>query len=145
MALVEGIEVRIHQDLTASLVGLEETPQQMLKRLFSFTFRVLDDHPLLRRLTQPAEIEHLMRKLGPERLAQNQQLDEVFFEGLLAGWREQGLALEVGGSELAAMARACFAMVINRELIGEDDYDRVCDRLADGLSRSLLFSEGEDA
>lgn len=140
-ALQEQLERDIRARMTAELELLESTPHAMLQRFFGFIFETLERHPELALLTRPENLDHLLRKLGPERLAAHQRDDTAFFEALLARWHARGILVELPASELSALARACFVLSLNRNMIGEEAFSAIRERFITSLADSLLPQE----
>lgn len=105
-------------------------------------FEAFERHPFLALLGDRAEMESLVRHVGPERFEQERVKDAEFFAGLISSWQREGL-VDPGANPLAvaAVSRAVLALIQGRDLIGEDwddlvelTIDALATRLATGLA-----------
>lgn len=103
-------------------------------------FEAFERHPFLALLGDRAEMESLVRHVGPERFEQERVKDAEFFAGLISSWQREGI-VDPGANPLAvaAVSRAVLALIQGRDLIGEDDWDGLVEGLAISKFGGLVF------
>lgn len=136
LAIADEVEVAVRAQLEAELTELDE-PYDIAHRLIDYCFEVLHENPFLRVMADPVEAESMMRKVGPERLAGRQADDDAFFKRLLRGLRRRGVELDISAPLLGALARGVFALSLQRDMIGEEEFERVRALLVDALATRL--------
>lgn len=126
MAISERFEAELKAALLAELDELRAAgaeARELLRRYFEIHFEVFVRHPFLALLSERAELEALVRKVGPERFAIEREKDARFFAELVASWQREGLVdPELEPRAVSALSRAVLALIQGRELIGEDDW-----------------------
>lgn len=144
-ALFLAISDRFEADLKAEFVRELDRMRRsgasvraLLGRYFELHFEVFERHPFLALLTDPLEVEALVRKIGPERFAVERDKDAQFFAGLVERWQAEGLVdPTVDPRAVAAVSRAALALIQGRELVGERDWRPMIDLLIDALAERL--------
>jgi AcrR family transcriptional regulator len=145
-ALFLAISDRFEAEVKASFVRELErlrragaSVRALLRRYFELHFEVFERHPFLALLTDPLELEALLRKVGPERFAVERDKDAAFFTQLVASWQTEGLIdPNVDARAVAALSRAILALIQGRELVGDDDWDPMVELLIDALAERLV-------
>ena len=141
LAIVDRFEAQLKAEMVAELEALDAEGADataLLRRYFELHFRAFEDHPLLAILTAPDELEALVRKVGPERFAAEAEKDAQFFAGLIARWQAEGrVDAQVDPRTVATLSRAVLALLIQRELIGAEEWPPMVELLIDALARRL--------
>lgn len=112
------------------------TTRDRLRHFLRFSADALAESPLLSVLTNPQEAASLMRDLPPEVQTEMQGSDDAFFGELVAGWQRDGMLTEVDPALFAALPRAIFALMMQRDIIGPA-FPRVLDLVIDSLADTL--------
>jgi AcrR family transcriptional regulator len=141
MAISDRFEAEVKAALVTELDALRQTGasvQALLRRYFELHFEAFERHPFLALLTDPAEVEALVRKVGPERFAAEREKDASFFSELIERWQGEGLVdASVDARAVAALSRGILALIQGRELVGDDDWSPMVELLIDALAERL--------
>lgn len=141
MAISDRFEAEVKAGFVRELEALRRSgadARALLRRYFELHFEVFERHPFLALITDPAEVEALVRKIGPERFAAERDKDAAFFTELVCGWQAEGLIdPEVDARAVAALSRGILALIQGRELVGEDDWDPMVELMIDALAERL--------
>jgi AcrR family transcriptional regulator len=147
VALVERHEKLVKAELVAALEHeLREgaDARRLLRRYFELQLELLARHPLLAVLTDPEELELLLRRIAPERLGAAIEEDALFFAELFADWQRRGLVdPTIDPRAASALTRGLMAMVVRRDLVGEQDWSAMVALLIDALATRLAAGKGE--
>lgn len=145
MAISERFELELKTAFTRELEQLRRSGasvRALLRRYFELHFEVFERHPFLALLTDTAELEALLRKVGPERFEAERAKDAAFFTQLVASWQAEGLVdPSVDARAVAAFSRAILALIQGRELVGDDDWEPMVELLIDALAERLVARE----
>ncbi|MFV8753976.1 TetR/AcrR family transcriptional regulator [Nannocystaceae bacterium ST9] len=146
IALVDRHEKAVKAELMTELdaeLRAGADARRLLRRYFELQLELLTRHPLLAVLTDPEELELLLRRVPPERLAEAIEEDAVFFAELFADWQRRGLVdPTIDPRAASAVTRGLLAMVQRRELVGERDWPGMIELLIDALANRLA-QQGE--
>lgn len=138
MAISDQFEAEVKAALVAELAALREAgadARALLRRYFELHFEVFERHPFLALITDRAEVETLLRKVGFERFAAEREKDARFFAELVQGWQREGLVDPgLDPRAVAALSRAVLALIQGRELIGDEDWDGLVELTVDALA-----------
>jgi AcrR family transcriptional regulator len=141
LAISDRFELELKRALVRELDRLRysgASAQALLRRYFELHFEAFERHPFLALLTDPTEVEALVRKVGPERFAAERENDALFFAELIVRWQAEGLVdREVDARAAAALSRAILALIQGRALIGDDDWGAMVELLIDALAERL--------
>lgn len=141
MAISDRFEAEVKAALVRELDALRQSgasTRALLRRYFELHFEVFERHPFLALITDPAEVEALVRKVGPERFAAERDKDAAFFTELISRWQAEGLVdPKVDARAAAALSRAILALIQARELVGDDDWGPMVELLIDALAERL--------
>lgn len=142
LAISDRFEAEVKQSFVRELDRLRRSGasvRALLRRYFELHFEAFERHPFLALLTDPAELESLLRKVGPERLAIEREKDALFFSELVARWQGEGLVdRNVDARAVAALSRGILALIQGRELVGDDDWGPMVELLIDALAERLV-------
>lgn len=133
----KGAKAELRAELDAELARGADA-RRLLRRYFELQLQQLAQHPLLRILTDPEELESLLRRIEPEQFAASIEDDAVYFAELFVEWQARGLVdPTVDPRAASALTRALLAMVQRRELVGERDWPGMIELLIDALATRL--------
>lgn len=147
IALVDRFEKDLKRRLVEEVEGelaSSGDARCMLRRYFELQLDLLGRHPLLKILTDPQELELLLRRVAPARLAAAIEDDASFFAELFIGWQRRGLVdASVDPRAASALTRGLMAMLQRRDLVGEHDWPGMSALLVDALVERLALPKSE--
>ncbi len=127
---VEGrLRARLAEEMRRPFGGARERVRHFLR----FQADALREQPLLRTLLDPDEARALLGDLPPDRLDALRASDDAFYASLAAEWEHAGADPRV----VAALPRALLALLLLREMIGDDVFPDLLELLIDALSDRL--------
>lgn len=95
----------------------------------------LERHPFLRALLDPEVITALLVRMPPEALQAHREHDRERFLALARDWRDRGwLRPEIAPETVFAVVTATFALSLQRELMGEEEYRRASEEIATAMA-----------
>jgi AcrR family transcriptional regulator len=118
----EVASARARADVLAALTPLEAAGdgRAAITALLQATARTLTDHPLLRRLAEPATLARLLRAVPPEVQAQHRAHDRAWADALQQRWRDAGLLRPDAPEHLLHhLSAAVFALVLGAEALDD--------------------------
>lgn len=140
LSVLEKWEVEFREELARGIEAAELDPRQRLEAFVLRAFEVFERQPGLLRIGS-RDIEELVARLPPERLAAHQAADRRYLEGLFESWLERGL-LEPGAREvLPALVPLIFTLAIHREDFPAGSFGPMAALLARALARVLAPKE----
>jgi AcrR family transcriptional regulator len=141
MAISDRFESQVKMALRDELEALRRDgadARTLLRRYFELHFEAFERHPFLALLTDRAELEPLLLRIGPERFAAERERDAAFFAELIAGWQRDGVVdPQLDPRAVSALSRATLALIQGRELIGDDDWPGMVELVIDAFSSRL--------
>ncbi|MFA1819668.1 TetR/AcrR family transcriptional regulator [Virgibacillus oceani] len=140
--ILEDEEKEIKQKLLDK-IGEEPMTRQAFKDMLLFGISMIDQHPIIKSLFQEESMEHLVRKLPPERIQQHLEKDEFVLSPLLIKWQRSNVLVDKDPAIITGAIRGFFMMLLHKQEIGEEVYPDVVDLLAECLSAGLV-REGND-
>jgi AcrR family transcriptional regulator len=136
IAAVQALESALRARLLEEMARPYPSARERIRRFLQLHVELLSSEPLLAVMVNPEEAAALMRDLPMEKLATLQSDDEAFYSELAREWQRTGEFSDVRPSLFAALPRALFAVVLQREVVGPE-VDEVIALLIDGLSGRL--------
>ncbi|UQZ76909.1 TetR/AcrR family transcriptional regulator [Niallia circulans] len=124
-------------------IGEEPMTRKAFKDMLLFGISMIDQHPIIKSLFQEESMEHLLRKLPPERIQQHLEKDEFVLSPLLVKWQKSNVLVNKDSAIITGAIRGFFMMLLHKQEIGEEVYPDVVDLLAECLSAGLV-REGND-
>jgi AcrR family transcriptional regulator len=141
MSISDRLETQIKSAFTAEIEALRRggaDARTLLRRYFQLHFEVFERHPFLALLGDRAELEPLLRRVGPERFAAERERDAAFFAELISSWQRDGLVdPELDPRAVSALSRAVVALIQGRDLIGDDDWPGMVELTIDALASRI--------
>jgi AcrR family transcriptional regulator len=145
MAISDRFEQQLKSAFTAELDAMRKRGADtltLLRRYFALHFEAFERHPFLALLTDRAELEPLLMRVGPERFAAERERDAIFFAELIATWQREGLVdPDLDPRAISALSRAVLALIHGRELIGDDDWPGMVELIIDAWATRLARPE----
>lgn len=115
--IFEEFESAYRNELMLLVISGAGAPAEQLRRFLEQAFSLWRESPLFRHFGQ-AELEQLVRRLPPERLAEGVESDERFAARLIAAWADQGITITISPEQLNGLLRALFFVGLHAEEIG---------------------------
>lgn len=88
-------------------------------------------------IAQPEEMSILMRSVSLERQQSEHKDDDDFFIVIFDEWKTKGLVSHIDSKVLAGIPRLVMALVLQKEMIGQDRFDDLIKLFIRGLSKEL--------
>ncbi|HUV31942.1 MAG TPA: TetR/AcrR family transcriptional regulator [Devosiaceae bacterium] len=114
------------------------TPADRLGQLFDVIMRRIETDAVLRIVRDRAEMQHLLRKLPPERLAANLEGDKAFADAFAVYLGELGVAPGADPRDLEALMTLMLTVSLQSDLIPPANYDHTVAVLRDQFVVRLL-------
>lgn len=131
------IENRMRGALREELQRDFWSPLERLESFFRAQLEALEDHEVLWIMLDREEAAAVFRDLSPETSALLMKEDVSFFDEFLREWRKNDWIVDVDAQILTALARSFYAISLNRDLVGEEQYPAVADLLIESVARAL--------
>jgi AcrR family transcriptional regulator len=132
------IEERTRETMQSKLIGMEGMPvDQQIAAFFKLQFKLLEDIPFYKTLTDPKEINYLIRKAGPEYLAQSRTIDIKYMNGLLEYWKSQGAVFSIDPTLIMDAMMGLFTLVLHKDDF-ISDFPAVLDFYIDAFITKIL-------
>lgn len=144
VAVALEVEEECRRWLVDELTGPFPTPRDRLRHFLRSSAEVLQESPILAVMIDPQEAAALQRELPLEVRDQLHASDDRFFQDLAVDWREDGALAPVDPEVVAALPRAIFALLLQRELIGSEVFPATLEFIIASLSRSLAPDSGNE-
>jgi AcrR family transcriptional regulator len=149
MAISDRFETQVKSAFVTELDALRESgadARTLLRRYFALHFEAFERHPFLALLTDRAELEPLLLRIGPQRFAAERERDAAFFAELIASWQREGVVdPDLDPRAVSALSRAVLALIQGRELIGDDDWPAMVELTIDAFASRLARPSGMEA
>ncbi len=117
-------EDEYHEELLAAAVRPRVAPPRQVEEFLRTAFSAWKTHPLFTNF-DPAEYEHLLRRLPEEKVEANLRKDKVFVGKLLDLWRANGVKVDCDADLFLGLMRALFFVSLHEEDVGRDAYPAV--------------------
>ena len=130
-------EEEYHAELLGAAVRPGAAPREQVEEFLRVAFSVWKAHPLFTRF-DPAEYEHLLRRLPEDKVEANLRKDEVFVGRLLDLWRENGVELDCDPDLFLGLMRALFFVSLHEEDVGRDAYPAVIEFFVSSIAGQVV-------
>jgi AcrR family transcriptional regulator len=118
MAIADAREARHKSDMIAFVKAAEGEPREIAGAFFDRLARKIETDPLLAIVTAEGEIAHLVRRLGPERMAQGIEGDRRFVAEVAAIWPAPGASAD----DLLGLMTLMLAFITTRHAMTGEQY-----------------------
>ncbi|SER20427.1 TetR/AcrR family transcriptional regulator [Piscibacillus halophilus] len=112
--------------------------RQEFKEMLLYGLNLIDQNPFIKRVFQGESMEHLVRKLPPERLPQHAEKDEWVLSPLIHKWQENNHMVHHSTQTITATLRGFYMILLHKKEIGEELYLDAVDLLAECLATGLI-------
>ncbi len=143
LAVIRRIEVRARVRMDREYDALDLPLRERIRWLLLHQFRLIEEYPVIRLNFRKEEMLAVIRKTGPEAMAENAEADDRFLREYLNRWREEGALEGIDPEEAIGMIKAIYFLSMSRDEIG-GGYEKVTELLADTLARGLCCRCGGD-
>ncbi|MFP4382755.1 MAG: TetR/AcrR family transcriptional regulator [Spirochaetia bacterium] len=143
--VLERQEERLQEQLISRVLPLMKNPEEFIRELIKEGFKIIEEYPLIQYILDSGTYRNLANKLPEEKLQAHQKHDEERLLPLISRLQEQGGVVRVDPGLIAALLRGIFMLALHRREIGEKEFNRVIDLLAETMGRGLARQNGEKA
>ena len=138
MEILEKEESELRGSFQKDLIQGETLSAAGIKKFFMHFIRFMDQNPLILKMFQEQALDHLMRKLDPERLQQHMESDEVWAREIFRDWQQAGYLRSMEADVFASVMRSVFILFTQKETIGTGSFERTMEFIIDGLSHEII-------
>ncbi|MGN8645552.1 TetR/AcrR family transcriptional regulator [Gracilibacillus sp. HCP3S3_G5_1] len=135
--ILEMEEAYIKQKII-NKINNEKVTRQSFKEMLLYGMELIDKNPFIKRIFQGEEMDHLVRKLPPERLQQHVNQDEWILSPLITKWQENNCMINRSSQSITAAVRGFYMIILHKKEIGEQVYPEAVDLLAECLATGLV-------
>ena len=144
MAVHEESEAKLQQDMFRKLEGIRD-PAERIRAFLKNSFLLLEEDPLLRMVFGTDDLASLAGFMSTEQFGEHYRRDLSFLGEMLAGWQAEGTVRKDLDIDVAAnMLASIYYIVLRKESIGRDMYDKVTDMIIDCLSGYFAATEQQN-
>ena len=138
IAVMERRE-RIYRQSTLELIrGHDGDAHKLIDLIFDHILEAVNTDPFITVMTQPGELEHLARKVGPEEMAKHQSGDMAFFRLLNDELKIAGHCDNAKPDDLGEMATLLFCTTMQRSLLPPDSFNAALEQVRDLFHLKLI-------
>ena len=130
-------EDEYHAELLGAAVRPGVAPREQVEEFLRVAFSVWKVHPLFTRF-DPAEYEHLLRRLPEDKVEANLRKDEVFVGRLLDLWCENSVELDCDPDLFFGLMPALFFVSLHEEEVGRDAYPAVIEFFVSSIAGQVV-------
>jgi AcrR family transcriptional regulator len=130
-------EDEYHAELLGAAVRPGVGPQGQVEEFLRTAFSVWKTHPLFTNF-DPAEYEHLLRRLPEDKVEANLRKDEVLVGRLLDLWRANGVEVDCDAGLFLGLMRALFFVSLHEEDVGRDAYPAVIEFFVSSIAGQVV-------
>jgi AcrR family transcriptional regulator len=139
LSILESWETHYRTTFLRQVLALADRPREAFEYLFSEAFAILEKEPGLASLGF-REVEYLMERLPPERIAEHQAADAKVMEENLGAWIEAGLLAPGDLPVLEGLFNSLFILAMHREDFPEGSFRPAVEFMAKAFA--LKLTEG---
>ena len=136
--ILEEEEQYIREELLHKLLLKEKLTKATFSEFLQQALQYLDESPILRQLFDKSTMNQLLRKVPQEKLANNNQGDIKFLVPYIENWQADGVMKPVPPEIVVSMIRSLIILSLQKELIGETNYQPTMDQLIQFISDGLI-------
>ena len=110
-----------------------------LEYILNRSMELIEDNPLILTLVKPDEFNYIYRKMPEEAFKENMEIDHNYTESLINKLKEKGVKLSCDNSQLMALSMSVLALLIYKDLIGQENYKYAMSTIIKALSEHLTI------
>ena len=135
--LLLAVETEVRQQLLDFVDRPDLPPQARISEFLRFIFGLLDEHPILRLLSDPDEAAALFRSVPQDELKARMADDDRFFVEMYRRWRRKGWIAKVDPMVFASLPRVAMGIAQERGAMGEERYRQVVKLIIESVAKRL--------
>jgi AcrR family transcriptional regulator len=135
--LLLAVETDVRQQLIERVERPDLSPETRISEFLRFIFGLLDDHPILRLLSDPDEAAALFRSVPQDELKARMADDDRIFVEIYRRWRRKGWIAKVDPMLFAALPRVAMGIAQEREAMGNKRYRRIVELIIESVAERL--------
>lgn len=136
--IIQEDEKKIRDMLMESFHSTEAATKEGIKQFLLQSFQLMEENPLLRKMTLSGEMEQLARKLPKETLEQNYKEDQDALMPLIAFWQARGILPGVDAELIVSLIRAIVLLTLHKEEIGNERFSGTMELLAEVMASGIV-------
>ncbi|WP_435924595.1 TetR/AcrR family transcriptional regulator [Paenibacillus sp. DYY-L-2] len=136
--IIQEDEKKIRDMLMESFHSAEAATKEGIKQFLLQSFQLMEESPLLRKMTLSGEMEQLARKLPKETLEQNYKEDQDALIPLIAIWQARGILPGVEAGLIVSLIRAIVLLTMHKEEIGNERFSGTMELLAEVMASGIV-------
>jgi AcrR family transcriptional regulator len=137
--ILERVQAEQRAPLELALTEPGAQPKEVFRSFLKRQLLAFDTHPFLTVLTRPNDLEALLRRVPPEKLAAHRADDEAWFTQLVERWQGEGIFVHKSPRVVFGMVTSLVFLVLHKHWVGEDVFEDVIELLIDTLCDSLFL------
>ncbi|MDF1566747.1 MAG: TetR/AcrR family transcriptional regulator [Spirochaetaceae bacterium] len=136
-ACLERAEQQFQTEVVAPILGSDSHPADALGRLLDEVFAAMENYPIISQAMNPDLIQHLSRRIPPERLESHRAEDRLEFSEIVSSWNKDEFDPGISPEVFDGLFKGLMMMRLHRNIIGEDVFPDVVRILSRILSEGL--------
>ena len=136
VTVFEGWEDQYRANFLASIQESALPIPERWEKFFVDMIQLLDEQPGLAQL-QSADVEFLMARLPPERLAAHQERDQAVIQHAMTTWLDTGLINPQAAAALPGLIAALFSIALHRKDFKAIDFSAAVRFIAGALADKM--------
>lgn len=134
--VIQHFEAEYQAALLDAMGPADAPPRARVRAFIERAMSLWRSHPLFRHFDR-ADMELLLRRLPPERLAAGIRSDDTFAERLIAAWAAAGVQISVTPPLLAGLLRALFIVSIHPDEFDPPIYPELITRMIGMIANDI--------
>jgi AcrR family transcriptional regulator len=135
--LLLAVETDVRQQLIERVERPDLSPETRISEFLRFIFGLLEEHPILRLLSDPDEAAALFRSVPQDELKARMADDDRFFVKMYRRWRRKGWIAKVDPMLFAALPRVAMGIAQERGAMGDKRYRQVVELIIESVAERL--------
>ena len=131
---------KIEREYRATLdeeISRMSPPELSLEYILNRSIEIIENNPLILRLVRPDEFNYVYRKMPEEAFNENMEIDYNYTDSLIKRLEEKGIKLNCNNGQLMSLSLSVLALLIYKDLIGNDNYKYALKTINKALSEHL--------
>jgi len=139
LEVLEQIEDEVQTAILEFAIKPSADAKKNVSNMLNGFLLTRDDYPLLKNLNN-TDLDHLARKVSPERLQRHAQGDKDFINGFVKKIRSEGISIQASPKVIDGLIKSLFFVSLHREDMGEATYQNTMNVLV-GLVAGYIVGE----
>lgn len=136
--IIEQEESYIREKLLHKILLKGKLTKEIFRNFLQQALHFLDESPILRQLFDQSTMNQLLRKLPHEKLEGNTKGDIDFLVPYIEKWQADGTMKQLPPDIIVSMIRSLIILSLQKEMIGESNYNSTMDHLIQFISDGLV-------